>query len=142
MGESEALLRAVCENPDDDLPRLVFADWLDEHGEPKRAEFIRGEIELDRQLGYPDDYGPKHDLLNSELIAYLNTWTWRRELAIGGDVEVVWARGFADTLRCDTQEWLATAVAVLRSHPLRKVEFGDTEEIAYLELLHAPKRRV
>ena len=34
MTEREALLRAVCENPDDDTPRLVFADWLDENGEP------------------------------------------------------------------------------------------------------------
>jgi uncharacterized protein (TIGR02996 family) len=25
-------LRAICESPDDDAPRLVFADWLDEHG--------------------------------------------------------------------------------------------------------------
>jgi uncharacterized protein (TIGR02996 family) len=34
MNDREALLRAVCENPDDDTPRLVFADWLEEHGEP------------------------------------------------------------------------------------------------------------
>jgi uncharacterized protein (TIGR02996 family) len=48
MTEREALLRAVCESPDDDTPRLVFADWLDEHGEPERAEFIRVQIELAR----------------------------------------------------------------------------------------------
>ncbi|MBN9117731.1 MAG: TIGR02996 domain-containing protein [Planctomycetes bacterium] len=41
MNEREALLRAVCESPDDDTPRLVFADWLDEHDEPERAESIR-----------------------------------------------------------------------------------------------------
>src|SRR5262249_3163249 len=29
------------ERPDDDLPRLIFADWLDEHGQSERAEFIR-----------------------------------------------------------------------------------------------------
>src|SRR5829696_7436743 len=44
--EREALLRAIIENPEDDAPRLVFADWLDEHGEPDRAEFIRLQIEL------------------------------------------------------------------------------------------------
>lgn len=42
------LLRAVCESPDDDTPRLVFADWLDEHGDPERAEFIRVQIALAR----------------------------------------------------------------------------------------------
>lgn len=29
--EYRALLRAVLESPHDDLPRLVLADWLDEH---------------------------------------------------------------------------------------------------------------
>src|SRR5262245_10028348 len=46
MNEREALLRAVCENPDDDTPRLVFADWLQENGEEDRAEFIRLQIRL------------------------------------------------------------------------------------------------
>ncbi len=40
-GEEAALVRAVCEAPDDDVPRLVYADWLEEHGRPERAEFIR-----------------------------------------------------------------------------------------------------
>lgn len=39
--EREALLRAIFEAPKDDLPRLVFADWLDEHREPEWAELIR-----------------------------------------------------------------------------------------------------
>ena len=46
MNEREALLKAVCENPDDDTPRLVFADWLQENGEEERAEFIRVQIEV------------------------------------------------------------------------------------------------
>ena len=48
MTEREALLRAVCENPDDDTPRLVFADWLQENGEDDRAEFIRVQCEAAR----------------------------------------------------------------------------------------------
>ncbi len=136
MGEREALLRAVCENPDDDLPRLVFADWLEEYGDPDRAEFIRGEIELDRQPGYPDDFGSEHDGLNSKLIAYLKKWEWRRDLAVGGDIEVVWSRGFVDTLRCGTRDWLESGVTVLGTNPVRKVEFGDTEDIACVEFVH------
>jgi uncharacterized protein (TIGR02996 family) len=38
-----AFLQAILEAPDDDTPRLVFADWLDENGEPERAEFIRAQ---------------------------------------------------------------------------------------------------
>jgi uncharacterized protein (TIGR02996 family) len=40
----EPFLRAICAAPDDDAPRLVYADWLDEHGHPDRAEFIRKHI--------------------------------------------------------------------------------------------------
>jgi len=38
MSEREALLRAIAANEDDILVRLVFADWLDEHGEHEEAE--------------------------------------------------------------------------------------------------------
>lgn len=47
------LLKAVCERPDDDLPRLVAADWLDENGESARAEFVRVQIEM-AKLSEPD----------------------------------------------------------------------------------------
>jgi uncharacterized protein (TIGR02996 family) len=40
------LIAAVCADPDDDTPRLVLADWLDEHGQTDRAEFVRLQVEL------------------------------------------------------------------------------------------------
>jgi uncharacterized protein (TIGR02996 family) len=39
--ERQGLMRGVLEQPDEDAPRLVLADWYEEHGEPDRAEFIR-----------------------------------------------------------------------------------------------------
>ena len=39
-----AFLDEIRENPDDDTPRLVLADWLEEHGDEadlRRAELIR-----------------------------------------------------------------------------------------------------
>ncbi|MGL6095145.1 MAG: TIGR02996 domain-containing protein, partial [Fimbriiglobus sp.] len=44
--DERALTAAVVAAPDDDLPRLVLADWLDEHDEPGRAEFIRAQCQL------------------------------------------------------------------------------------------------
>ena len=35
----------------DDLPRLIFADWLDEHGDADRAEFIRLQCSGDKEAG-------------------------------------------------------------------------------------------
>jgi uncharacterized protein (TIGR02996 family) len=39
-----AFLRTILDAPDDDAPRLVYADWLDEQGEADRAEFIRLQV--------------------------------------------------------------------------------------------------
>jgi uncharacterized protein (TIGR02996 family) len=36
----DAFLQAILESSDDDTPRLAYADWLEEHGDPDRAEFI------------------------------------------------------------------------------------------------------
>lgn len=43
-----AFLAASRDNPDDDMARLIFADWLGENGQPARAELIRIQIECTR----------------------------------------------------------------------------------------------
>jgi uncharacterized protein (TIGR02996 family) len=50
--QAVAFLRSIKEHPEDDTPRLVYADWLDEQGDADRAEFIRVQCELERG---PDD---------------------------------------------------------------------------------------
>lgn len=40
MTYDDAFLHAILASPDDDTPRLIYADWLDERGDP-RGEFIR-----------------------------------------------------------------------------------------------------
>jgi uncharacterized protein (TIGR02996 family) len=45
MTDEEAFLAAIREAPSDPLPRLVYADWLDEQGDP-RGEFLRVHCEL------------------------------------------------------------------------------------------------
>lgn len=44
--ELQSLLHGCKDAPDDDNPRLVLADWLEEHGEPDRAEFVRLSLRL------------------------------------------------------------------------------------------------
>jgi len=41
MSDRDAFLAAIFSNPADTAPRLVFADWLDEHDEPFRAAVLR-----------------------------------------------------------------------------------------------------
>ena len=52
MTDAPAFFRAIEANPDDDTPRLVYADWLDENAasdaDRARAEFVRVQCELAR----------------------------------------------------------------------------------------------
>jgi uncharacterized protein (TIGR02996 family) len=41
-----AFLADIVEHPDEDAPRLIFSDWLEDNGEPEWAEFIRLQIRL------------------------------------------------------------------------------------------------
>lgn len=84
-----AFLNAIREHPDADLPRLVFADWLDEAGDPARAEFIRVQCELASLPDHDPQYRAledrEHELLSEhepawvgELPKYATEWEWRR----------------------------------------------------------------
>jgi uncharacterized protein (TIGR02996 family) len=38
-------LAEVIANPDDDAPRLIFADWIEDNGDPERATCSRAPID-------------------------------------------------------------------------------------------------
>lgn len=60
MDDRRALLSAIIASPDEDAPRLVFADWLQEHGDEHdhaRAEFIRLQVEAARTPDGPGRAG-------------------------------------------------------------------------------------
>lgn len=52
MDQRRAFLSDICANPEDDAPRLVFADWLAENGEEERGSFIRLQVQA---AALPDD---------------------------------------------------------------------------------------
>jgi uncharacterized protein (TIGR02996 family) len=63
---ADALLAAIRESPDDDAPRLIYADWLEEHGDEKdraHAELIRAQVEMAR---LPLDDDRRAELLHRE----------------------------------------------------------------------------
>lgn len=69
-----AFLEQILAQPDDDSPRMIFADWLEETGQSDRAEFIRVQIERHSL--------PKWDRRQLPLLA--------REAALLRDHEVEW----------------------------------------------------
>ena len=82
MNEWQALMFAVCENPDDDTPRLVLADWLEENGEPERAQFIRLQIQLARGT-YPPNERKRLEKVEQKLIT-IHGRRWHLEVGGGG----------------------------------------------------------
>src|SRR5262249_54159392 len=78
MSNSRArgFLEAIIAEPDDDTPRLIFADWLEEQGDAARAEFIRVQIERAR-LPEWDARQVRLRLRERELIEqYGLKWKW------------------------------------------------------------------
>jgi uncharacterized protein (TIGR02996 family) len=53
MTPDDAFLQDIILHPDDDTPRLIYADWLDDHGQADRAEFIRLQCRLARETDQP-----------------------------------------------------------------------------------------
>jgi uncharacterized protein (TIGR02996 family) len=122
MTERDLLLKAVCENSDDDTPRLVFADWLQEHGDEARAEFIRLQIELARA----EAFTPRVSALTTQhhKLRRLNEERWRAELP--SDKSFVWEshfeRGFIESLGVsDVIGFRRCAERVFASAPIIRV---------------------
>src|SRR5262245_1119387 len=60
MSDEDALLTAIAAHPAEDTPRLMYADWLDEHGQALRAEFIRVQCALKQLEQRPADEQRRH----------------------------------------------------------------------------------
>ncbi len=74
---AKGFLEDIIAHPDDDTPRLIFADWLDDEGDSTRAEFIRVQIERAR-LPEWDAGQVRLRLRERELLA--EHLSWKREL--------------------------------------------------------------
>jgi uncharacterized protein (TIGR02996 family) len=119
---AEAFLRAICEEPDEDAHRLVYADWLDENGDPVRAEFIRVQCALDR-LGPYDE--ARFDLeARQQALFDAHRPDWLDELPRWArpprTTFFPFRRGFLDWVGCTARQWLSGADALLRRVPLAR----------------------
>jgi uncharacterized protein (TIGR02996 family) len=119
MTDHDAFLQAVLDDPTDDLPRLVYADWLEEAGDV-RAEFIRSQITLER---LPTD-APGRPALETHCRALQkenqNDWLGAlRELLDGWE----FCRGFVEKIIITPELFVAHAESIFRAAPVRHVHF-------------------
>jgi uncharacterized protein (TIGR02996 family) len=95
VDDEAAFLRAIAGAPADDAPRLVYADWLDEHGRPERAEFIRLQCELARPRTAPARRRRLTARVQELLDAHRRRWLGG---LAGSPVPWVFRRGFVERL--------------------------------------------
>jgi uncharacterized protein (TIGR02996 family) len=118
---ADAFLQAVLDEPDDDAPRLVFADWLDEQGDAARAAFIRLQCELPRLR--PDDLRrrPLAARERALLLAHGDEWAAAVRPLVGG-----WEfrRGFVEAVTVAPEAFVARADQLFRLAPVQQVRFG------------------
>src|SRR4051794_32638868 len=117
-----AFLQDIVEHPDDDAPRLIYADWLADHGDEDRAELIRLQCRRAEMIVVDADY---RSILGRETrLLEQHADRWRAALPKLPGVE--WgdfSRGFVDGIRADSAEaLLASAEAVYRAAPVRKLQ--------------------
>lgn len=127
VGERDLLLRTILENPADDAPRLVFADWLEETGEPANmawAQFIRVQCDLHRRETESGDTGLWIDG-NTECHRLLNAWgkQWLHPVWASPLWEnTVWRRGFPAMIACPWEAWSDHEALIVRTTPLEEVK--------------------
>jgi uncharacterized protein (TIGR02996 family) len=137
MTERDAFMDAIRESPDDDTPRLMFADWLDERGECERAEFIRVQCEL----AILPINSPRHSHLSARQTELLkgHETAWRAELpALPGVQWGAFERGFVGIfIVYSVAAFEASADAILAAPTVPTLWLIDRERAAVAALTRA-----
>jgi uncharacterized protein (TIGR02996 family) len=153
MAYDEAFIQAIREHPYEDAPRLIYADWLEEHGQADRAEFIRIQCRLAQS---PDTDPESSDLmLRAEELLRRHWKEWVDPLR---NIVGLWyrrygeewireeyhpeglrrfQRGFVDGLALDAGDFLRHADALQRLTPLYSLILWRAGHCAR-ELANAP----
>jgi uncharacterized protein (TIGR02996 family) len=119
MHLEQAFLSDIIEHPDDDAPRLICADWLEENGEADRAEFIRLQIDMARM---------------AEVDLRLSSLQWREADLLGRNLQRWMApvadcsvsspdfrRGFIEAVDCNAGVLLDAGERLFSRAPIREL---------------------
>jgi uncharacterized protein (TIGR02996 family) len=104
----DVFLQDILAAPDDDLPRLIYADWLDDHGDATRADFIRVQVQIARTAA--GDPCLRELRQREQELLDRHGPVWRRPVPAWLRGGVVFRRGFID-------EFNGTASAFFRDDP-------------------------
>jgi len=120
MSDHDTFLASICANPDDDAPRLIYADWLEEQGDSTRAEFIRLQIEH----AHLTSDSNRREWIESRLKklerAFRKQWA---EPLKGMADSCEFFRGFVMSVTMPAERFPICAEALFRLSPVRSITF-------------------
>ncbi len=133
-------MKDIVANPDDDAPRLIYADWLDDQGHPEIAEMIRTACEL-AQTPRTAETAPKLERLAGR-VCYLEARhsrhflgrSFRRLIKKKGGIGARWEmrRGFVEGLRIAPQRFRLIAEEVCVAQPIQSLILPRAEDLSSL----------
>lgn len=115
MNERQQLLDMILAYPEDLAPRLIFADWLDEHNEEERAYFIREQC-----AGRYNDQRQVRFFLET-LIPELGQW------GLPYCVFEDFKNGFLHRACCSREKLIRHGPALVRRQPVLRWSILNTE---------------
>jgi uncharacterized protein (TIGR02996 family) len=124
VDERAAFLQAIIEQPGDDAPRLVFADWLEDNNDPERAEFIRVQCECAR-LPEDDSHRPALEDREHELLAR-NEQRWLGPLP-RYIADWQFERGFLTACRTSTCTLVESGDDLFARHPITRLTLEPSD---------------
>lgn len=148
MHDDAAFLAKIIEAPDEDAPRLVYADWLQEHGREEQARFVRGLVATSHLPGtfwnlagrggrvtrFKDLLGVVPWELPNVRAAAMEERTGYVQ-ASSTSAAVLWRRGFIEAVFCSGVS-LGPVLKTLKRHPLREVVLTNEPNIGVIQRLY------
>jgi len=113
VNDGDAIYHMILGSPEDDVPRLVYADWLEENEQPDRARFIRLQIELEKYL--PEERPPAIIQEVDELLsAHRSQWIPTHE----PQLRFHFRRGFLEQVHTSIPVFLREASRLFTNWPI------------------------
>lgn len=133
-----AFIDDIIANPDDDTPRLVYADWLEmEKGEADRAEFIRLQMDAVKVGQMPAGWPLQGAPIPASFVGKTAWRPWNKEGAAlticfgesGQTHELTFSRGFIKKVVTTSRGWEQHGPAICAAHPVTRVELIDARPV-------------
>jgi uncharacterized protein (TIGR02996 family) len=139
MSDEAALLAAIRATPDEDTPRLAYADWLDEHAtsdaQRARAEFIRVQIEHSNVYALRDRLAERYRKLEQREAEIRERYSkeWLAEFVGVSTGKCEFAKGFLYRLELNAKHCTRAPRPSWYREPLVEVVLtGDTRVVEQL----------